>query len=120
VTSVPHCKDNATRLKEFLVASRDETRRLKTPEEAYSAVTPLAMIAAAAAVVHKNMKPKDAVDLFNTLKAKGEGAAPVSARCHSDQRQPPRSLRQKLLVCRTRIPDAQFSPPAKQRRKAAP
>jgi hypothetical protein len=39
-------------------------------------VTPLAMIAAVAAVVHENMKPKDAVDLFNTLKAKGEGAPP--------------------------------------------
>ena len=33
---------------------------------------PQAMIAAVAAVVHKNMKPKDAFDLFKTLKAKGE------------------------------------------------
>jgi putative autoinducer-2 (AI-2) aldolase len=33
--------------------------------------TPKAMIAAVAAVVHKNMKPKDAFDLFKTLKAKG-------------------------------------------------
>jgi putative autoinducer-2 (AI-2) aldolase len=32
---------------------------------------PKAMIAAVAAVVHKNMKPKEALDLFNTLKAKG-------------------------------------------------
>jgi putative autoinducer-2 (AI-2) aldolase len=32
---------------------------------------PQAMIAAVAAVVHKNMKPKDAFDLFNTLKTKG-------------------------------------------------
>jgi putative autoinducer-2 (AI-2) aldolase len=31
---------------------------------------PQAMIAAVAAVVHKNMKPKEAFDLFNTLKAK--------------------------------------------------
>src|ERR1700682_2279547 len=37
---------------------------------------PQAMIAAAAAVVHKNMKPKDAFDLFKTLKAKGEGEPP--------------------------------------------
>src|SRR6201981_1624638 len=32
---------------------------------------PQAMIAAVAAVVHKNMKPKEAFDLFNTLKSKG-------------------------------------------------
>jgi len=31
---------------------------------------PQAMIAAVAAVVHKNLKPKDALDLFNTLQAK--------------------------------------------------
>jgi hypothetical protein len=30
------------------------------------------MIAAVAAVVHKNLKPKEALDLFKTLKAKGE------------------------------------------------
>jgi hypothetical protein len=29
------------------------------------------MIAAVGAVVHKNMKPKDAFDLFNSMKAKG-------------------------------------------------
>jgi hypothetical protein len=29
------------------------------------------MIEAVAAVVHKNMKPKEALELFNTLKAKG-------------------------------------------------
>ena len=33
---------------------------------------PQAMIAAVAAVVHKNMKPKEAFELFNTLKSKGE------------------------------------------------
>jgi putative autoinducer-2 (AI-2) aldolase len=32
---------------------------------------PKAMIAAVAAVVHNNMKPKDAFDLFNSMKAKG-------------------------------------------------
>ena len=32
---------------------------------------PKAMIEAVSAVVHKNMKPKDAFDLFNSLKAKG-------------------------------------------------
>ena len=32
---------------------------------------PKAMIAAVHAVVHKNMKPKDALDLYRTLKAKG-------------------------------------------------
>jgi putative autoinducer-2 (AI-2) aldolase len=32
---------------------------------------PQAMIAAVGAVVHKNMKPKDAYQLFNELKAKG-------------------------------------------------
>ena len=32
---------------------------------------PKAMIAAVAAMVHQNMKPKDAFELFNTLKAKG-------------------------------------------------
>ena len=32
---------------------------------------PKAMIAAINAVVHKNMKPKEALDLFNTLKTKG-------------------------------------------------
>jgi len=31
-----------------------------------------------AAVVHKNMKPKDALDLFNTLKAKGEVRRPAA------------------------------------------
>jgi putative autoinducer-2 (AI-2) aldolase len=36
---------------------------------------PQAMIAAVAAVVHKNMKPKEAFDLFNTLKAKGNAVA---------------------------------------------
>jgi len=37
---------------------------------------PQAMIAAVAAVVHKNMKPKEALDLFKTLKAKSEGEQP--------------------------------------------
>ena len=36
---------------------------------------PKAMIAAVSAVVHKNMKAKDAFDLFNTLKAKSDGIA---------------------------------------------
>jgi putative autoinducer-2 (AI-2) aldolase len=38
----------------------------------FQSEAPQAMIAAVAAVVHKNMKPKDALDLFKTLKAKGE------------------------------------------------
>jgi hypothetical protein len=29
------------------------------------------MIAAVGAVVHKNMKPKEAFDLFNSMKSKG-------------------------------------------------
>ena len=37
----------------------------------FQSEAPQAMIAAVAAVVHKNMKPKEALDLFNTLKAKG-------------------------------------------------
>src|SRR6202030_3132575 len=37
---------------------------------------PQAMITAINAVVHKNMKPKDALDLFKTLKAKAEGEQP--------------------------------------------
>jgi putative autoinducer-2 (AI-2) aldolase len=36
---------------------------------------PKAMIAAVGAVVHKNMKPKDAFDLFKTLKAKNNAVA---------------------------------------------
>jgi putative autoinducer-2 (AI-2) aldolase len=32
---------------------------------------PKAMIAAVAAVVHKSMKPKDAFDMFNSMKSKG-------------------------------------------------
>ena len=37
------------------------------------------MIAAVNAVVHKNTKPKDALDLYNSLKAKGtEGVAAFS------------------------------------------
>ena len=32
---------------------------------------PKAMIAAVGAVVHKNMKPKEALDLFNSMKGKG-------------------------------------------------
>jgi putative autoinducer-2 (AI-2) aldolase len=36
---------------------------------------PKAMIAAVGAVVHKNMKPKDAFDLFKTLKAKNSAVA---------------------------------------------
>jgi putative autoinducer-2 (AI-2) aldolase len=38
----------------------------------FQSEAPQAMIAAVAAVVHKNTKPKDALDLFKTLKAKGE------------------------------------------------
>ncbi len=38
----------------------------------FQSEAPQAMIAAVAAVVHKNMKPKEALDLFKTLKAKGE------------------------------------------------
>jgi 3-hydroxy-5-phosphonooxypentane-2,4-dione thiolase len=41
----------------------------------FQSEAPQAMIAAVGAVVHKNMKPKDAFDLFKTLKAKGEGDA---------------------------------------------
>jgi putative autoinducer-2 (AI-2) aldolase len=37
----------------------------------FQSEAPAAMIEAVAAVVHKNMKPKEALDLFNTLKAKG-------------------------------------------------
>jgi 3-hydroxy-5-phosphonooxypentane-2,4-dione thiolase len=36
----------------------------------FQSEAPQAMIAAVAAVVHKNMKPKEALDLFNTLKTK--------------------------------------------------
>jgi putative autoinducer-2 (AI-2) aldolase len=42
----------------------------------FQSEAPRAMIAAVAAVVHKNMKPKEALDLFKTLKAKGEGEPP--------------------------------------------
>ena len=42
----------------------------------FQSEAPQAMIAAVAAVVHKNMKPKEALDLFKTLKAKGEGEPP--------------------------------------------
>jgi putative autoinducer-2 (AI-2) aldolase len=38
----------------------------------FQSEAPQAMIAAVAAVVHKNLKPKEALDLFKTLKAKGE------------------------------------------------
>jgi putative autoinducer-2 (AI-2) aldolase len=41
----------------------------------FQSEAPQAMIAAVAAVVHKNMKPKDALDLFKTLKAKGSETA---------------------------------------------
>ncbi len=48
---------------------------------------PQAMIAAVAAVVHKNMKPKEAYDLFKAMKAKGDlvaaPLAPVGARPQS-------------------------------------
>lgn len=37
----------------------------------FQSEAPKAMIAAIGAVVHKNMKPKDAFDLFNSLKSKG-------------------------------------------------
>jgi len=37
----------------------------------FQSEAPKAMIAAVGAVVHQNMKPKDAFDLFNSLKAKG-------------------------------------------------
>ena len=36
---------------------------------------PQAMITAVSAVVHKNMKPKDALDLFNTLKSASHSVA---------------------------------------------
>jgi putative autoinducer-2 (AI-2) aldolase len=42
----------------------------------FQSEAPQAMIAAIAAVVHKNLKPKDALDLFKTLKAKAEGEPP--------------------------------------------
>ena len=42
----------------------------------FQSEAPQAMIAAVAAVVHKNMKPKDAFDLFKTLKAKADGEPP--------------------------------------------
>jgi 3-hydroxy-5-phosphonooxypentane-2,4-dione thiolase len=42
----------------------------------FQSEAPQAMIAAVAAVVHKNMKPKEALDLFKTLKAKAEGEPP--------------------------------------------
>ena len=37
----------------------------------FQSEAPKAMIEAVGAVVHKNMKPKEALDLFNSLKAKG-------------------------------------------------
>ena len=37
----------------------------------FQSEAPKAMIAAVAAVVHQNMRPKEALDLFNSLKAKG-------------------------------------------------
>jgi 3-hydroxy-5-phosphonooxypentane-2,4-dione thiolase len=37
----------------------------------FQSEAPQAMIAAVAAAVHKNMKPKEALDLFSTLKSKG-------------------------------------------------
>jgi putative autoinducer-2 (AI-2) aldolase len=37
----------------------------------FQSEAPKAMIAAVGAVVHQNMKPKEAFDLFNSLKAKG-------------------------------------------------
>src|SRR6476660_3665790 len=37
----------------------------------FQSEAPKAMIAAVGAVVHKNMKPKEAFDMFNSLKAKG-------------------------------------------------
>jgi putative autoinducer-2 (AI-2) aldolase len=37
----------------------------------FQSEAPKAMIAAVGAVVHQNMKPKEALDLFNSLKAKG-------------------------------------------------
>jgi putative autoinducer-2 (AI-2) aldolase len=36
---------------------------------------PKAMIAAVAAVVHKNMKPKEALDLFKSLRADSQSVA---------------------------------------------
>jgi hypothetical protein len=49
---------------------------------------PKAMIAAVAAVVHQNMKPKDAFDLFRTLKADAErnAVAEVSFRGAAERR----------------------------------
>ena len=37
----------------------------------FQSKAPKAMIAAVVAVVHQNMRPKEALDLFNSLKAKG-------------------------------------------------
>jgi 3-hydroxy-5-phosphonooxypentane-2,4-dione thiolase len=41
----------------------------------FQSEAPTAMIEAVAAVVHKNMKPKEALELFNSLKAKGAKGA---------------------------------------------
>jgi putative autoinducer-2 (AI-2) aldolase len=46
----------------------------------FQSEAPQAMIAAVGAVVHKNMKPKEALDLFTTLKAKSESVAKMSFR----------------------------------------
>jgi putative autoinducer-2 (AI-2) aldolase len=40
----------------------------------FQSEAPAAMIAAVAAVVHRNMKPKDAFDLFRSLSARREAA----------------------------------------------
>jgi putative autoinducer-2 (AI-2) aldolase len=43
----------------------------------FQSEAPQAMIAAVAAVVHKNMKPKEAFELFNTLKRRAASVSEV-------------------------------------------
>jgi putative autoinducer-2 (AI-2) aldolase len=43
----------------------------------FQSEAPQAMIAAIAAAVHKNMKPKEAFDLFNTLKRRAASVSEV-------------------------------------------
>jgi putative autoinducer-2 (AI-2) aldolase len=43
----------------------------------FQSEAPQAMIAAVAAVVHKNMKPKEALELFNSLKRRAASVSEV-------------------------------------------
>jgi putative autoinducer-2 (AI-2) aldolase len=43
----------------------------------FQSEAPQAMIAAVAAVVHKNMKPKEALELFNSLKRRAGSVSEV-------------------------------------------